>query len=230
MNDRKLPRAASAIIPILAVLIFSVAKFSDQLQASNLLIPLIILIFVIGFGFFAFQVIKLWKNTDREIVSDYLLLAASLFVSDAKETKVLVQRFLAVVAFVIFVFIKMRNGSPVPYIFCGIALLISGLPLLRALLGWNRDTSEEQAYREGALMATLIGLITSGFICAFMAIGIWHGVWWFVCPPGLIFLGFFSRPLVAGLRILFRKEKDPGEKHINKRKDSDPWDRPDRKL
>ena len=63
-----------------------------------------------------------------------------------------------------------------------------------------------------------------------MGIGIWHGAWWFVCPPGLIFMLLFSRPLIAGLRILLRREKDPGEKHINKRRDPDPWDRPDRKL
>ena len=194
-----------------------------------ILIP-VVLLFAGAFGVLLWQGIKQWKKTDKEILSDYLILAASLFTSEKTETKALVQRFLATVAFVVFVLIKMPHGSPVPYIFCGIALLISGLPLLGALLGWNWDTSDEQAYREGALIAILVGLVACGFFCFFMGIGIWHGVWWFTCPPGLIFLFNFARPLVAGLRILFHKEKDPGEEHINRRQDKDPWDRPDRKL
>ena len=193
------------------------------------LIP-VILLFVGAFGAVLWQGIKEWKKSDKEIVSSYLVLSAYLFVSDTKETKKLARRFLATVAFAAFVLIKMRNGSIAPYIFCGIALLISGLPLLGALLGWNRNTSDEQAYREGALTAILVGFVGCGFFCFFMGVGIWHGVWWFVCPPGLIFLANFSRPLVAGIRILLRREKDPGEKHINRRKDIDPWDRPDRKI
>lgn len=194
-----------------------------------ILIP-IILLFVGAFAVLLRQGIREWKKSDKEIVSDYLILAASLFSSEKAEKKSLVRRFLATAAFVAFVLIKTGNRSPAPYIFCGIALLLSGLPLLRVLLGWSRDTSDEQAYREGALIAVLIGLVSCGFFCFFIGIGTWHGAWWFVCPPGLIFLVNASRPLVAGLRILFRKEKDPGEKHISKRKDPDPWDRPDRKL
>lgn len=193
------------------------------------LIP-VILLFAGAFGLLLRQGIKEWKKTDKEIISDYLVLAASVFTAEKADKKSLVQRFLATLAFVLFVMIKMQNGSPAPYIFCGIALLISGLPLLRVLLGWNRDTSQEQAYREGALIAVILGIVTCGFFCFFMGIGIWHGAWWFVCPPGLIFMLLFSRPLIAGLRILLRKEKDPGEKHINKRRDTDPWDRTDRKL
>jgi hypothetical protein len=192
------------------------------------LIPVIVL-FAGAFAALLWQSVKQWKKSDKEIISDYLILSASLFVSNTKETNTLVRRFLASVAFCAFVLIKMRNGSIAPYIFCGIVLLVSGLPLLRALLGWNHDASDEQAYREGALAAILVGLFGCGFFCFLMGIGTWHGVWWFVCPPGLIFMSHFARPLVAGLRILFRKEKDPGEKHINKRKDPDPWDRPDRK-
>lgn len=195
------------------------------------LIP-VILLFVGAFGALLRQGIQEWKKTDKEIISDYLVLAASLFTTEKADTKALAGRFLSTVAFVVFVLFKFEllDGSPIPYLFCGAALLISGLPLLGALLGWNRNTSEEQAYREGALIGVLVGLVACGFFCFFMGIGIWHGVWWFVCPPGLIFLYLFARPLVAGLRILFRREKDPGEKHINRRQDADPWDRPDRKL
>lgn len=191
------------------------------------LIP-VILLFVGAFAVLLWQSIKQWKKTDKEIVSDYLLLSASLFASNAKDTGMLIRRFLASAAFCAFVLIKTRSGSAAPYIFCGIALLITGLPLLHALLGWNRNSSDEQAYREGAVLAILVGLIGCGFFSFFMGIGSWHGVWWFVCPPGLIFMSHFARPLVAGLRILFRREKDPGEKHVRKHKDIDPWDRPDK--
>ena len=199
-------------------------------MAEDLLILIpVLLLFAGAFGALIWQGIKEWKKTDQEIISNYLILAASLFGSDKTPLKTHLQRFLSTVAFVVFVVFhfRARDSSPIPYIFCGIALLISGFPLLRALLGRNRDTSEEQAYREGALIAVIIGLITSGFFCFFIGIGSWHGAWWFVCPPGLIFLFNASRPLVAGLRILFRREKDPGEKHVRKRKDIDPWDRPD---
>lgn len=230
MNDRKRAKVVVAIIPILAVLTQCIGKYGNQLQEKNLLIPLVIALFVGAFGVLLWQSIQQWKKSDKEVVSDYLPLSGLLFTSDTKKTKTLVLCFLGTVAFVIFIMIKMRNGSPEPYILCGIALLSTGLPLLGALLGWNRGISDEQTYREGALAAILVGFFTSGFFCFFVGIGIWHGAWWFVCPPGLIFLSYFTRPLVAGLRILFRREKDPGEKHISKRKDSDPWDRPDRKL
>lgn len=193
------------------------------------LIP-VILLFTGAFGFLLWRGIKEWKKTDKEIISEYLIAAASVFGTQKAEIKTLVQRLLATAAFVIFVLAKAPKHSPAPYIFCGIALLISVFPLLSTLLNRNGDTNEEQVYRQGALIAVIINLVACGFFCFFIGIGIWHGVWWFVCPPGLIFLVNFSRPLIAGLRILFRKEKDPGEKHINKRRDADPWDRPDRKL
>lgn len=200
------------------------------MKGDRLILIPVILLFVGAFAVLLWQSVKQWKKTDKEIISDYLILSASLFVSDAREIKTLLRRFLASAAFCAFVLIKGPNESVAPYIFCGIALLISGLPLLSALLGWNRDTSDEQIYRGGALIAVIVGLIGCGFFCFFMGVGTWHGVWWFVCPPGLIFMSHFARPLVAGLRILLRKEKDPGEKHINRRKDPDPWDRPDKKL
>ena len=211
-----------------AILIFALTLFGNRLEGTLVLI-LVILLFAAAFGALLVLSIRQWKKPDREIISDYLILAASLFHADTKDLKPLALRFLSSVAFVAFVLVKLRNGSPVPYLFCGGALLLTGLPLLGALLGWSRDTSDEQAYREGSLIAILIGLATCGFFCFFMGIGIVHGVWWFVCPPGLIFLSFFARPLVAGLRILFFKEKDPGEKHVRKHRDIDPWDRPDRK-
>ena len=217
-------------VSVIAALILCLHMFGDQLADKNLILIPIILLFVFAFGALLWLSIKQWKKPDQEIVSDYLVLSASLFTSDTKETKPLALRFLASAVFAAFVLIRFRDGSPAPFIFCGIVLVVCGFPLLGALLGWNRNTSDEQAYREGALVAVLIGIVTCGFFCFFIGIGIWHGVWWFTCPPGLIFLSLFSRPLVAGLRILFRKEQDPGEKHINKRKDIDPWDRPDRKL
>ena len=202
------------------------------MNGSPLLLIPIILLFIGGFYVLLRQGIQEWKKTDQEIVSDYLILAASLFGDQKTATKTLVTRFLSTVAFVVFVVCEFRHrdSSPIPYILCGVSLLISGFPLLRALLGWKRNPSDEQMYREAALIAVIIGLVTCGFFCFFMGIGTWHGVWWFVCPPGLIFLYNSARPLVAGLRILFRREKDPGEKHINKRNAPDPWDRPDRKL
>lgn len=193
------------------------------------LIP-VILLFTGAFGLLLWQGIKAWKKTDREIVSDYMVLSAYLFGADTKKLSILVLRFLAAAAFAAFVLTKIRDGSPAPYIASGIALLVTGFPLLGAFLGRNRDETKDQAYREGALVAILVGVATCGFFCFFMGMGILHGVWWFVCPPGLIFLCNCARPLVAGIRLLLRKEKDPGEKHINKRKTKDPWDRPDRKL
>ena len=190
------------------------------------LIP-IILLFVGAFGFLLWRGLREWKKTDKEIVSEYLVAAASLFSAQKAEIKTLLQRLLTTVVFVVFVLTKAPKHSPAPYIFSGIVLLFAVLPILSAVLNRNGGTNEEQAYRQGALVAVIINLAACGFFCFFIGIGTWHGVWWFVCPPGLIFLVNFSRPLIAGLRILLRREKDPGEKHINKRKDPDPWDRPD---
>jgi cytochrome c oxidase assembly factor CtaG len=193
------------------------------------LIP-VLLLFAGAFGLLLRRGIKEWRKTDKEIISEYLILAASLFGNQKTEIKTLVQRLLATVVFVVFFLFKEPNHSPAPYIFCGIVLLISGFPLLGVLLGRNRETNEEQAYRQGALVAVAINLAACCFFCFFIGIGTRHGVWWFVSPPGLIFLVNLSRPLVAGIRLLIRKEKDPGEKHIKKCKTKDPWDRPDRKL
>lgn len=215
---------------VVAGLILLLNRFGDRLAETNLILIPVIALFVLVFGIMVWQSIGLWKKPDKEILSEYLVLAVYIFASDVKETKTLVQRFLAAGAFAAFVLYKMRNGSLAPYLFCGALLLITGLPLLRALLTRNREKQDGPDYREGAAAAIIVGLITCGFMCFFIGIGVYHGVWWFVLPPGLIFLSLFSRPLAAGVRFLLHKEKDPGEQHINRRRDIDPWDRPDRKL
>lgn len=218
----------------IAALILSVFIFREQLQGSRLVLIPVGLAFLIGFGVMLSQGIKQWKKPDEEILADYLPAAAFLSGTDGVNPKTHAGNFArtVVTVIVILVFTSGRSGRiPTPFLlFLVVGLLLTGFPLLRAWLGKKRKQAEGPDYRAAAVIALLLGLITTGFICFWIGIGVFHGAWWFVCPPGLIFLSLFARPLVAGLRFLFRREKDPGENHINRRQDADPWDRPDREL
>lgn len=215
---------------VIAALILFLHVFGDRLENQNLILIPVVLLFVVAFGILLRQSIRLWKQRDEEIVSEYLPAAAFLCGSDGTDLKTHGQRFASTALFCAFVLYRTRGRSKISYLFCGVALILLAIPLIRAWLGKTRKQPEGPDYRAASVVAIAVGLIPCAFFCAFMGIGTYHGVWWFVCPPGLIFLSLFSRPLVAGLRILFRKEKDPGEKHVRKHKDIDPWDRPDRKL
>jgi hypothetical protein len=105
-----------------------------------------------------------------------------------------------------------------------------GIPLLVAWKG--RKGNQERKVRTETIIALILGLISCGFFCTFIGIGVYHGVWWFVCPPGLVFLSFFSRPLVAAVRTLLgvSTPRDRGEGHVRREKELDPWDRPDKKY
>ncbi len=237
MGDRKPTRLESAFITAVAILIFTVVKFSDQLQATNLLIPLVIAVFVVGFGFFGFQVMKLWKQSDEEILG---IQPGSQSASPPTPVATFQDRlrfFLAAIAFIGFVYFRQEEINPGFLIFSGLVLTAAGIYFLPALIQKLRGRENEPLFRTRLqpenYVGMLFGLFGVGFCIFFCYIVITKTPWFIAIPflfPPLIIGGGAARPLVAGLRILFRKEKDPGEKHINKRRDADPWDRPDRKL
>ena len=238
MGDRKPTKPESAFITIVALLIFAVVKFSDQLQAANLFIPLIIAVFVVGFGFFGFQVMKLWKQSDEEILG---ILPDSRTAVPPMPVPTFQDRLrflLAALAFIAFIYFRQEGEiNPGFLIFSGLVLTAAGIYFLPALIQKLRGKENEPLFRTKLrpenYLGMLFGLFGVGFCIFFCYIVLTKTPLYIAIPflfPPLIIGSAFARPLVAGLRILFRKEKDPGEKHINQRKDPDPWDRPDRKL
>lgn len=238
MGDTKLPKAASVVIPILAVLIISIVKFSDRLQKMNLMIPLVVAVFVGVFGFFGFLSVKQWQQSDEEIL-EIPPEGQAAPSRPAPAFKDRLRSFLSTVGFLVFVLLQQDGHiNPGFLIFSGIVLTISLAFFLPALIQKLRGKEGQSRFSNAKLRpedyaGMVFGLFGVGFCIFFCYIVIANTPWQIAIPfliPPLIIGSFAARPLVAGLRILFRKEKDPGEKHINKRKADDPWDRPDRKL
>ena len=239
MKDSKLSKGGSVVVTVLALLIFLTVKFSNQLQDKNMILPVVVLVFVLAFGFFGFQVIKLWKQSDEEILDIPPGDASGVPPTSVPSFLDRLRFFLCAIAFVLFVLFKDlgKNITTASIVFSCIVLVIACIYFLPALIQKLRGKENEPLFRAKLRPENYIGMLFGLFgVCFsvfFCYIVITKAPWFIALPfliPPLIIGGAFARPLVAGLRILFRKERDPGEKHINKRKTKDPWDRPDRKL
>lgn len=232
MDKRKPTRAESAIIAVIAVLIITIVKFSNQLVEYNLLLPLVAVVFIGVFGFFGFQAMKLWKQSDEEILDIETPDRNATPSEPAKKQPTYEDRkkyFFSCIAFIAFVLFQQDRLSPPPLIFCGIVLTIACVCFLPALIQKFRGRENEPLFANTKLrpehfVFMLFGLFGVGFCGFFCFLVITKLPLKFSIPflfPPLIIGSAFARPLVAGIRILLKS---------GKHKENDPWDRPDRKL
>ena len=232
MNGGASEKKPYGLILIIGASVFTMHLFGDKLVEMNLILPAVAIILFAVFGAMFLHFLKEWKKTDEEIVSGFLPFVSYFRGTDQRSFKDKALHFFC--AFVVLsVFLhrtKEFDGALGRYFLCAISLLWIGTPMFRELLAKFRGTVEAKPpqMRTEVIIAIIVGLLPTAFMCFFCGIGIYHGVWWFTVPTGLVFLTFFTRPLVAGIRILFAKQEDTGENHIQKGHEFDPWDRPDR--
>lgn len=220
-------------ITVLAMLILSGVALAKQEEAKKLALFPIAGAFLMGFGVMIFQAVKEWKESDKQVLEKYGELARFFSGSKTISLEDRKKHFLGAMSVWGIAFLGGNNRPPLgtALVFLGLILLIFGIPLLITWKG-SPKTTENKVSPE-AVAALLVGLVTSGFFCAFIGIGVYHGAWWFVLPPGLCFLSWSSRPLVAGLRTLLggtQDSRDRGEAHLRREQEMDPWDRPDKKY
>jgi Ca2+/Na+ antiporter len=239
MKDRKMTRGETVVFVFLFLGMFCLVKFHEKLQEWNLILPVIIVVFVAFLGFFAWQIAKDWKKPDEEILDTTDSQQSNILSGTTKKQPTYEDRqkfFFSSLAFIAFILFREKKLNPGSLIFCGIVLLAGCAWFLPAWIQKRRGKEGQPLFPKAKLQPEqifymLFSLAGTCFIIFWIYIVLRKipQFWWFSIPGFIIGAGV-SRPLVAGLRILLRKEKDPGEKHINKRKDADPWDRPDRKL
>lgn len=231
MAKRKPTSAESAIIAIIAALILTIVNFSDQLVEKNLLIPLVAVVFIGGFGFFGFQSLKLWKQSDEEILGIQPGESATVPPYAVPSFHDRLRFFVSAIAFVGFILFKDlgKNITNASLVFSGIVLTVACVYFLPALIQKLRGRENEPLFANTALrpehfIFMFFGLFGVGFCCFFCFIVITKLPLRIAIPclfPLLIIGSAFARPLVAGIRILLG---------IKKTKTQDPWDRPDQEV
>ena len=231
MNGRKMTRSEGVVFAFLFLGMFCLVKFHEPLQEWNLILPVIIVVVVAFLGFFAWQIAKDWKKPDEEIL-DLDDTGPSKKQLTYQERK---NYFFGCIGFIAFILFREKQIHPGSLIFSGIVLTAGLAWFLPAWIQKRRGKEGEPLFPKAKLKPEqlfymLFSLAGTCFIIfwVYLILSNVPQMWWFSIPGFIIGAGV-SRPLIAGLRILLRKEKDPGEKHINNRRDPDPWDRPDRK-
>lgn len=213
---------------LLAAIVFVIVAFGDWLAENNLILPAAIAIVVIALGILLVQGLKEWKKSDEEVLSAYDIFK-SFQPKEGTGTKKTVLRALLGSGVLLFFLLTEHPSMPTPaIIFVGIlALLVSLVPILSIIRAKFRKSSRTYRITGKEVTAFLAGLIPTLFFCFFIGVGTYHGVWWFVTPPGLVFLVLFTRPLVAAVRTVYRRFRPDDEVHLRKGKEVDPWERPD---
>lgn len=213
---------------LLAAIVFMIVAFGDWLAENNLILPAAIAIVVIALGILLVQGLKEWKKSDEEILSAYDIWK-SFQPKEGTGIKKTVLRALLGSGVLLFFLLTERSSMPKPAIIVVsiLALLVSLIPILSIIRAKFRKSSRTYRITVKEVTAFLAGLIPTLFFCFFIGIGTYHGVWWFVTPPGLVFLVLFTRPLVAAVRTVYRRFRPDDEAHIRKGKELDPWERPD---
>lgn len=236
MNSRKPTQGEAVAFAFLFIGMLTLVKFHEKLTELNLILPVIILVVVSFLGFFVWQVAKSWKQSDEEVLdleSDQPENAP--FGRQTRKPTFEDRRnfFLSAVGMVLFLLFKEKQVNTPSLIFCGVVLVMGCGYFLPALIQKLRGKEGEPFFLNARLQPDqLLQMLLNLFALCFAGFWIYlvlskTGLWWFSIP-GFILAFAFARPLVAGVRILLRGPKDPGEGHINRRKDADPWDRPDR--
>lgn len=243
MNGRKMPRGEAIVFGFLFVGMFCLVTFHEKLQEWNLVLPVIIVFVVAFLSFFVWQLIKGWNSQSDEDILTLKSKKQKDPLPDGTEKPATYQErkryFFSSIVFVVILLIrefkKKQQISTTPLVFSAIVLAIACVYFLPALIQKLRGKEGEPLFPKAKLQPEQILHMLFG-LAGMCFCGFWiylvlskTGFWWFSIP-GFIVGAFFARLFIAGLRILFRKEKDPGEKHINRRKDKDPWDNLDRGL
>lgn len=239
MNGRKITRGEAIVFGFLFVGMFCLVTFHEKLQEWNLILPVIIVFVVAFLGFFVWQIAKEWKKPDEEIMEVAQGWKNGKFLNNQKKPVSYEDRkkfFFSSLAFIAFILFREKQIDAGSLIFCGIVLIAGCAFFLPAWIQKRRGKEGEPLFPNAKLQPeqlfymffSLIGTCFIGF-WIYLILSNVPQMWWFSIPGFIIGAGV-SRPLIAGLRILLRREKDPGEKHINRRKDKDPWDNLDRGL
>lgn len=226
-TEKKTPRFVFLLAPIM----FVIVAFKDWLSVNNLLFPVVIALFATVFGILLIQGLKEWKKSDEAVLSAYDL-RKTFQPQEGADTKKAVLR--ALLGLAVFIILLLKDGSIMPksakIVVSILAFVVLLAPILSIHYKKHSDSRESVRIRpitHVEVTAFLVGLIPSLFICFFIGIGIYHGVWWFAAPPGLVFLVLFSRPLVAAVRTVYKHCRHDDEVHLRKGQEIDPWDRPD---
>jgi len=239
MKGNDMNRGEKVFFFLVAAGILSVVFLGETMAEKNLILPVVALVFILAFGFFAYQIVKSWKQPDEEILETSDSPQNNTFSGPQKKQLPYQERkkyFFSCIAFVIFILFREDPFTLPSLIFCGIVLLAGCAWFLPAWIQKRRGKEGEPLLPKSKLqpeqmfymLFSLAGTCFSVF-WIYLVLSNVPQLWWFSIP-GLIIGAGVSRPLIAGLRILLRREKDPGEKHVNRREEADPWDRPDRKL
>ena len=213
---------------LLAAIVFVIVAFGDWLAENNLILPAAIAIVVIALGILLVQGLKEWKKSDEEILSAYDIWK-SFQPKEGTGAKKTVLRALLGSGVLLFFLLKDHSIMPLPakIVFGILAVVVALSPILSIKRKDSQKSSRTYRITGKEVTAFLAGLIPTLFFCFFIGLGTYHGVWWFVTPPGLVFLVLFTRPLVAAVRTVYRRFRPDDEAHIRKGKELDPWERPD---
>lgn len=238
MKDRKMTWGESVVFAFLFLGMFILVNFHEKLTELNLILPMIILEVVSFLGFFTWQIAKEWKKSDDAVLDlESTDEEDTPFGRSTRKPTFEDRRnfFFAAIGMVLFLLFKEKQVNTPSLIFCGVILVMACGHFLPALIQKLRGKEDEpfcpkSRLQPDQILQMLLSLFALCFACFWIYLVLSNtGLWWFSIP-GFILAFAFARPLVAGLRILFRREKDPGEKHVRRKKDQDPWDRPDRQL
>jgi len=212
-NKGKLPKWLA--IPILLIVLI-LNRFGNQME-QNILFLFVALVFVIVFGILGWHSLKEWKKPDEEILAGFAPLAGFFRGSGEFSIADRIKQFggFLVIAALFLFNSKEFPGSTGRYVLIGVSALLLGIPLILSLRKKEPKQAPKRITGE-QIAALIVGLLPTAFMCFFIGIGVYHGAWWFVLPPGLLFLAFFTRPLVAAIRTIVKNQKE-----------TDPWDRPD---
>ena len=210
---------------LLAPIMFLIVAFHDWLSANNLLFPAVIALFAAVFGLLLMHGLKEWQKSDEAILSAYDIWK----VKEGVNTKKVVFRALLGSGVLILLLLKESSIMPKPakIVISILSLVVTLVPIFSKIRANSRKTSRTSPVTLVEITAFLVGLIPSLFFCFFIGIGVYHGVWWFVVPPGLVFLVTSTRPLVAAVRTVYKRCCYDDEVHLRKGEEIDPWERPD---
>lgn len=217
---------------VLAIAIGLAVTFSDKLVQFNLVLPIVCAIFLFAFALLLWRGIKEWKKSDEEILSAYHFFQLSAPENQKSGNLTAIQWIFGLVAIIVIAFLRL-GGISLPVI--GVIGIMAASVYLSPIVAkrLKKRSAQKASHKTDPwitgreIAAFLVGLFPSAFMCFFIGIGFYHGVWWFTLLPGLIFLFSFSRPLVAAVRTVIRRARSDDEKHVHKGKEADPWDRPD---
>ena len=195
-------------------LILLLHQFGDRLHSRNLFLPLVAVLFILGFGVLGCQVLKLWKQPDEEVLG--VMPAAHPPIAQPT----LVQRggsFLVALYITVRILVLDKQFNWGGLIFCSIILLGAGAYFFPALIQKLRGKEGQPLFPNAVLQPMQIFFMMFGFLGVCFAVFwcylmITKAIWW-LSFPGIIIGAAFARPLVAGIRIMIRgrKIKDHGD-------------------